>query len=162
MIPDILVYPIAVLWAAGLFLVAFRRGVFWGWKVGALLLLAFFAVWFREPLLAGHTAFRFHFSGTVMAMFAALWHEAGRSLHLLWPLAVMFSFFGASDRSAAAILRSMVIGTVFFWLLFFLFRSLPAGWEHHIESRLPEEITIPHLPMPPAAPADAHKPPVRP
>lgn len=161
MIPDVLVYPIAVLWAAGLFLAAFRRGIFWGWKVGALLLLAFFAVWFREPLMAGHTAFRYHFAGTVISMFSALWHEAGRSLHLLWPLAVFVAFFGASDRSSTGILRAMVIGTVFFWLLFFLFRSLPPGWEHHIESRLPAEIKMPNLPLPSASP-DGQRPPVRP
>ena len=146
MIPDILQFPVAALWGIGLFLLLFRRRIGFVGKLGAVLLYAFYVIWFRDQILIGYDGFRFQFGSSLFAALAAVWQETGRSLLLVWPLAVFFVFFAASDKVSSWLLKTMVVVTLFFWLFFFLFRSLPDGWQIQYQKMLPDKLEMPKLP----------------
>jgi len=146
LIPDILQFPLALFWGIALFFVLFRRRLGAAWKIGALLLYIFFVVWFREPILQGWNGFHYQFGASLFAMLAALWLEVGRTLMLVWPVFLVMVFFFASDRSASWILRVLVVLTLFYWLFFFLFRSLPEGWAKPYQEKIPQKLEMPALP----------------
>lgn len=146
MIPDILQFPLALFWGLALLLVLFRRRLGASWKIGALLLYVFYVIWFREAILQAWQGFHEQFGVSLFAMLGALWQEVGRTLMLVWPVFLLIVFFLASDRSASWILRMLVVLTLFYWLFFFLFRSLPEGWARPYQEKLPQKLEIPSLP----------------
>jgi hypothetical protein len=145
-IPDILQFPLALFWGLALLLVLFRRRLGASWKIGALLLYVFYVIWFREAILQAWQGFHEQFGVSLFAMLDALWQEVGRTLMLVWPVFLLMVFFLASDRSASWILRMLVVLTLFYWLFFFLFRSLPEGWARPYQEKLPQKLEIPSLP----------------
>ncbi len=147
MIPDILQFPLALVWGIGLLLVLFRRGAGIPWKLAALLLFVFYVVWFRELILQGKEDFQLQFGTSILLLLSTLWQEIGRTLMLLWPVLLFMIFFLASDRSASYLLRLFVILTLFYWLFYFLFLSLPEDWYRPYVEMLPQRLEMPALPV---------------
>lgn len=146
MIPDILQFPVAVFWCLSLLFVLFRRRLGFIWKIAALLLFVFYVVWFREPIFIGLANFQNQFASTFLAVIKEIWVDFGRSLILLTPVLLFLVFFKVSDKGAATLLRFIVVLSLFYWLFFFLFQSLPPNWANPIESKLPKKLELPKMP----------------
>ncbi|MBW7857605.1 MAG: hypothetical protein H3C43_04760 [Leptonema sp. (in: Bacteria)] len=146
MIPEVLQFPVAVFWCVALLFVLFRRRLGFIWKFAALLLFVFYLVWFREPILVGLANFQNQFGPTLVIVCKEIWIDFGRSLILLTPVLLFIVFFKVSDKGSATLLRFLVVLSLFYWLFFFLFQSLPPNWADSIETKLPKKLEMPKMP----------------
>ncbi len=144
-----LVLPLFGLWAFGLFLLLFRSGPGWVWKISSILIFVFYALWFRDSIFASQELYRGAFNTTVPVFFGLLKELMAVGLFFLWPLMVYVAFQVGAPEQSAGLVRTMVLLTLFFWL-FWLLNFFLAPWpEETLRQLLPEKFTLPQLPQPP-------------
>ena len=144
-----LLFPLFTLWALGMLLVLFRRGPGVAYKVSALLIFVFYAVWFQEPILASFELYRTSLDLALPAFFGNLQSLFALGLLVLWPGMVFVVFQTGAGEQAAGLLRTMVLLTLLFWL-FWMLNYFLAPWPGEMLRELvPRDFKMPDLPSPP-------------
>lgn len=145
---DHIILPLFALWLIGLGLLLFRRTIPLIWKISAVLVFVFYAIYFSHELfdvaltryLADWGSELPRFLGAAVALIPLL-------LVLLWPFALIAIHRNRTAEEALVFLRNLVLFTLFFWcfwfLAYFLGWKLDAGLGDALLKALPEKIEVP-------------------
>ena len=144
--------PLFGFWAFGLLLLLFRRGIGAVYKLSAVFIFAFYALWFLEPTLASLELYRAALNEALPALLVNIKRLFALGLLVLWPVAVFVVFQARSVEYAAGLLRAMVLLTLLFWMFWtlnYFLAPLPMEW---LRESLPGTFNIPAIPDPPVNP----------
>ncbi len=117
---DLIYLPVFILWAFGVLLILFRRGLEWIWKLSILFLFVFYGIWFFDEIHRSWNLFTLGGGRSVASLFKAASGALTIFFLIFWPAALLIAFFNSSVDSSRAILRPLLVITIFFWLFWFL------------------------------------------
>ncbi len=141
------------IWALGAVALLLRKEISWSWRISALLLLGFYAIWFRTELQAAYAALGADWSTQAWRFVDGIFRLLPVLLLLLWPLAVWMALFSRSPGFAHNLLRNLSLITLFYWLFWLLAYWNGMDPAQGIRALLPESLPLPALPAPPPSPS---------
>lgn len=97
-------------------LLLMRGGIPWVWKLTALFVSGFYAVWFRAELTALTVVWAQPLKATLPQLGSNALYLGGLLLLVSWPLTLISALFLRSRDRAGSRIQRLVVATALFWL----------------------------------------------
>ena len=134
--------PMFIFWGLALVLSFFRSSIELIWKAFFLLIYLFYFILFYAEIANGYQRLVNNYPYEIVNYVYGLGKTYFYTLLLLWPLVLIRIYYSASEALSHAIIKTMILATILYWLGFSMWLLFYKQITYFLETRLVELLRI--------------------